>query len=150
MFNIMIRTLCFFILSCFVLSFSATAADLIITLSPVKNDTGSIRVDLWDSIVGFNEKKLQYRKKVLKLNADNYDKERTIVFSGLKQGTYVVRAYHDENESGKHEKPFFGKSEYYGYSNNPPSLLFWNHTFNQVAIEIGDESVFLTIHITQQ
>lgn len=52
-----------------------------------------------------------------------------VFFEELKEGTYTIRAYWDENSNGKLDKGFFGEpTEKYGFSNDargtfgPPDL----------------------------
>lgn len=64
--------------------------------------------------------------------------ECLVIFENLKTGTYAVRYFHDENESGKLDTNLLGKPvEGYGFSNNvfakfgPPSFDKWLFTLNE-------------------
>jgi len=89
------------------ISFSQHKLD--IEISGIKNDTGNIMFQLFDSTQQVLIQKIE----------PITDKICKITIPDLKTGKYAIRYYHDENKNGKMETTIVGKpTEGYGFSNN--------------------------------
>lgn len=103
-----------------IVTFSQFKLDIEIT--GLRNDTGKVMVELYDSA-----------EKVIDRSISGIKDNKCIIsFNDLKTGKYAVRYYHDENLNGKMETNMVGKpTEGYGFSNNvtgkfgPPPFDKW-------------------------
>jgi uncharacterized protein (DUF2141 family) len=98
-----------------------------IEISDIRNNTGRIMLQLYDS----DEKIVTQEQSPIKENKCSF----TIL--NLNPGKYAVRYYHDENLNGKMETNLIGKpTEGYGFSNNvigkfgPPPFEKWLFEIN--------------------
>jgi uncharacterized protein (DUF2141 family) len=103
-------------------TFSFSQVKLEIEIINVRNNSGTIMLQLFDK----NEKVVIQEKSPIK------DYKCSFSFTNLKPGKYAVRYYHDENLNGKMETNLVGKpTEGYGFSNNvigkfgPPIFEKW-------------------------
>jgi uncharacterized protein (DUF2141 family) len=93
----------------------ALAADLIVTVSDIRNSTGSIYIAVFDSDSTFM--KPQQWKASSRANA--HKGQVQFVFHDLPAGTYAVSTFHDENGNGKLDQNDLGVPiEGYGFSND--------------------------------
>jgi uncharacterized protein (DUF2141 family) len=93
-----------------------------INIEEFRNDKGFLMLQLLDE----NQKVIKETQVRIK------NKVCVVAFENLKAGTYAIRYFHDENESGKMDTNLMGKPvEGYGFSNNvsakfgPPSFDKW-------------------------
>jgi uncharacterized protein (DUF2141 family) len=108
--------------------------NLEIEISGLRNNTGNIMLQLFDS----TEKVLSEEKKQIT------DSTCTFTITNLNQGRYAVRYYHDENLNGKMETNKVGRpTEGYGFSNNvigkfgPPPFKKWLfEIYGDIKIEL--------------
>jgi uncharacterized protein (DUF2141 family) len=99
-----------------------------IKIEKFRNDTGFLMLQLLDK----DQKVLnEAQERIRKM-------ESMVIFENLKAGTYAIRYFHDENESGKLDTNIVGKPvEGYGFSNNvsakfgPPSFEKWLFVLNE-------------------
>jgi uncharacterized protein (DUF2141 family) len=93
----------------------ALAADLIVTVSDIRNSTGSIYIAVFDSDSAFM--KPQQARATGKLNANKGQVQ--FVFHDLPAGTYAVSTFHDENGNKKLDLNNLGVPiEGYAFSND--------------------------------
>jgi uncharacterized protein (DUF2141 family) len=101
------------------LSGAAGAAELTVTVDGFDRTGGQLMVGLFDSEASYNgdaERRAGARQAV---SSDSVD----VVFTGLEDGTYAIKLYHDENGNGELDRNMIGiPSEGYGFSNNPSSM----------------------------
>jgi uncharacterized protein (DUF2141 family) len=91
------------------------AADLTITVKEVRNDSGSVRIALYDSAASFLKPPLAKAARQEKASAG----EVRFVLKDLPPGKYAVGSFHDETGSGKIEfGPLGIPVQGYGFSNN--------------------------------
>ncbi|TDW48681.1 uncharacterized protein (DUF2141 family) [Flavobacterium sp. 270] len=118
---------------------AAQNSNLTVTVSGLKNNTGTVRVGLYNSDETFL--KTTYKSTVSEIK----NNQATVTFVGIPAGEYGVSVYHDENNNGKLDKNMMGiPSEDYASSNNakgfmgPPSYKDAKFTLNKDSkIEIS-------------
>lgn len=121
---------------------SAQNVSLEIKMNGFKNNTGKVKVGLYDSEGNFL--KTPYKSQV----ADIHSNTATATFKDLPKGTYAVSVYHDENNNGMLDRNSFGiPAEGYGTSNDakgfmgPPKFedaKFTLHTNSKINLTINN------------
>lgn len=93
-----------------------------IEITSIKNNSGTIMLELYDSA----------QKVINQSMSEIKDQKCLIVFENLKPAKYAFRYFHDENKNGKLDTNTFGiPKEGYGFSNNakgsfgPPPFEKW-------------------------
>jgi uncharacterized protein (DUF2141 family) len=99
------------------LSYSQNSS-LTVTISSIKNNTGKLTAEVYNS-------KGQFLKKAFKTNATVIKNNSAIVvFNDLPKSEYTVMVYHDENNNGKLDKNFIGMpKEAVACSNNAKGFM---------------------------
>lgn len=107
------------IFTLFICSFiSAQNVNLTVSVSGLKNNTGMVRVGLYNSDGTFL--KTIYKSVASKIK----NNEATVTFEGIPAGEYAISTYHDENNNGKLDKNMMGiPSEDYAASNNAKGFM---------------------------
>ncbi|MEX2451596.1 MAG: DUF2141 domain-containing protein [Rhodospirillales bacterium] len=96
------------------------AADLRVTITGVRSDGGTVRMNLYDHSDAFPKSKTA----VMGGKAPAKKGTVEIRFTGLKPGRYAAALYHDENDNGKFDQGIFGiPLEGYAFSNNAKAFL---------------------------
>jgi uncharacterized protein (DUF2141 family) len=105
-----------------------------ITVTNFKNTKGSLRVCITDQKNNFLKDCLF--SQIVSIEDDNV----SLSFENLKNSTYAVSVYHDENNNGILETSgLFGfPSEPFGFSKNP-SVRFGPPSFKKSAIIVNDD-----------
>ncbi|RZJ56078.1 MAG: DUF2141 domain-containing protein [Flavobacterium sp.] len=97
---------------------SAQNVNLTVTVSGLKNNTGVVKVGLYNSDETFL--KTSYKSLVSEIKND----QATVTFVGIPAGEYGISTYHDENNNGKLDKNMMGiPSEDYAASNNAKGFM---------------------------
>lgn len=101
------------------------AADLTVVVHGLENSDGKVFVGLFDAPEGFPKTEYAFTGKAVEIDAA----AAHCTFDGLKDGSYAVAVFHDENGNGKFDRNFIGMpKEGYGFSNHarasfgPPSF----------------------------
>jgi uncharacterized protein (DUF2141 family) len=134
----------------------ARAAELRITVHGIRSLSGTVLVGLYDSASSFdravarasNEGFLNDPARVggTALRA-NPDATASAVFTGLRQGTYAVILFHDENENGRLDTNFWGVPiEPYGFSNDAQGSL-GPPSFEKAAFTLAGEEKSIEINL---
>lgn len=101
--------------------FQQDRSDLLVVIEGLRNQTGTLRICLFDKDEGFPsqaERALVMRN--LRISADRME----LSFPGLKPGRYAVSVLHDENEDGKMSFSWIGfPKEGYACSNDAKGML---------------------------
>ena len=103
----------------FICSFiSAQNVKLTVSVSGLKNNTGVVKVGLYNSEGTF-------LKTVYKSLASEIKNDKAVVtFENLPAGEYAISTYHDENNNGKLDRNAMGiPSEDYAASNNAKGFM---------------------------
>ncbi|SHM49685.1 DUF2141 domain-containing protein [Flavobacterium pectinovorum] len=103
----------------FICSFiSAQNVKLTVSISGLKNNTGVVKVGLYNSEGTF-------LKTVYKSLASEIKNDKAVVtFENLPAGEYAISTYHDENNNGKLDRNAMGiPSEDYAASNNAKGFM---------------------------
>jgi uncharacterized protein (DUF2141 family) len=109
-----ITTIVFFVCSLM----SAQNVNLTVSVSGLKNDTGILKVGLYNSEGAFLKMPYKSIPSEIKGNV------ATIIFEGIPKGEYAISAYQDENNNGKLDKNVMGiPSEDFACSNNAKGFM---------------------------
>ena len=121
----------------------AEAARIIVTIDGVHSDKGDVYVALFSHAKEFPDG--DYSDQHMKVKAST--KPITVVFDGLKPGTYAVGCYHDENGNGHLDTNFIGYPvEGYGLSNDIRAVIS-RPTFAEASFPIGRGDFDVALHI---
>ena len=120
----------------------ATAADLTVTISGVKNSNGSVAAALFNSEADFRKTPFS----AFRIKASGGPVRFTI--QNLPPGKYAMTAYHDENDNGKLDTDLVGApSEGYGVSNDAREVAA-PPQFSKASFDVGDQNKSITVNIT--
>jgi uncharacterized protein (DUF2141 family) len=109
-----ITTIAFFISSLL----SAQNVNLTVSVSGLKNDTGILKVGLYNSEGAFLKMPYKSIPSEIKGNV------ATIIFEGIPKGEYAISSYQDENNNGKLDRNEMGiPSEDVACSNNAKGFM---------------------------
>lgn len=102
----------------------------------LRNDKGDLAVALFDREQAFPQQERALRGKVTTIR----EGAATVVFSGLKPGSYAAAVLHDENRNHKMDFNWLGMPlEGYGFSRDA-SALFGPPSFEDAAVTISSSS----------
>jgi uncharacterized protein (DUF2141 family) len=97
---------------------NAQKIDLEVKMSGFKNNTGKVKVGLYNSETTF------LKSTTVSLTSKITDNNSLVVFKDLEIGEYAVSIYHDENENGIMDKNMVGiPKEDYAASNNAKGFM---------------------------
>ena len=97
---------------------SAQNVNLTVSVSGLKNNTGMVKVGLYNSDGTFLKSTYKGITSVIKNNG------ATVTFVGIPKGEYGISAYQDENSNGKLDKNIIGiPSEDFACSNNAKGFM---------------------------
>ena len=117
---------------------------IIITVSQIKNDSGLLRISLFDSKDGFPH---NYKQALKFKNLKSDPPEMKIVFPDIPFGEYAIAILHDENNNEKMDTNFLKMPrEGYGVSNNVRGT-FGPPKFENAKFSVNQDSVYLTIEM---
>lgn len=120
----------------------AEGHNLTVHLHGIKNSSGQIQVELYADAKGFRKSALA--QCIAKTQAR--DGTVSVMFSGIKPGTYAILAFHDEDNNGELNKRFgMIPTEGYALSNDPEVL--GPPAFKDSAFEIlSDKELNMAMH----
>src|SRR6187402_3372615 len=96
----------------------AQNVNLTVSVTDLKNNTGSLTAELYNS----KEKFLKTSYKVI--SSPIKSNTASITFTGIPKGEYTVLVYHDENKNGKLDKYIIGMpKESVAVSNNAKGFM---------------------------
>jgi uncharacterized protein (DUF2141 family) len=97
---------------------SAQNVNLTVSVSGLKNDTGVLKVGLYNSEGAFL--KIPYKSIPSEIKGN----VATIIFEGIPKGEYAISSYQDENSNGKLDRNEMGiPSEAVACSNNAKGFM---------------------------
>jgi uncharacterized protein (DUF2141 family) len=97
---------------------SAQKVNLTVSVSGLKNNTGTVKVGLYNSDEAFLKTTYKAIASEIKNN------QATVTFVGIPAGEYGISTFHDENSNGKLDKNMMGiPSEDYASSNNAKGFM---------------------------
>jgi uncharacterized protein (DUF2141 family) len=97
---------------------SAQNVDLAVSISGLKNNTGTVKVGLYNSEGTFLKTKYKSISSEIKSNS------AIVTFLGIPKGAYAVSVYQDENNNGKLDRNIMGvPSEDVACSNNAKGFM---------------------------
>ncbi|HEY6143287.1 MAG TPA: DUF2141 domain-containing protein [Flavobacterium sp.] len=96
----------------------AQNSNLSVSVSGIKNDTGSLIAELYNTEGKFLKTSFKTVSTAIKSNS------ASVTFTGIPKGEYTVLVYHDENKNGKLDKNFIGMpKESVACSNNAKGFM---------------------------
>ncbi|KEO72458.1 DUF2141 domain-containing protein [Anditalea andensis] len=111
------------------------STDLTVTITNLKEDTGVVRLAIFDKSSAFPDKAHQAYDKVI---AQVQGGKATAVFKNIKPGKYAISAFHDANNDGVINKNAFGiPKEGYGFSNDAMGS-FGPPSFSAASFEVDE------------
>lgn len=131
--NSLIISICLLAFSCS--PFTNTQSNLTVEVKGIMKVKGNLYLALFNSEESYINNNA-FAWKMIKV-----ENNTTIIkFDKLKNGVYVVSAFHDENSNGKLDTKIFGiPKEKYGFSNNPPKMKR-RANFDECKFEIKKNS----------
>ena len=108
------------------------SGDLILKIKNFDNQSGLIHIAIYNEQEKFPKKEgkiLGFKEKTSKIIKNNYE------INNLKEGTYAVAIFHDENSNDKFDSFFGIPNEKYGFSNNP-SIFLSAPNFEQSSFDL--------------
>lgn len=113
-----------------------------VNVTGFSNNDGTAYVALYNKSSDFPVYGKQLEGKVVSIK----DKKCEVSFKNLKQGSYAIAVYHDENNNNKLDKNLFGApTESYGFSNNIRPM-FSAPTFDECKFYLSsDKSVNIKV-----
>jgi uncharacterized protein (DUF2141 family) len=122
---------------------AANAADLTVTISGVKNSTGSVAAALFNTETNFPRSQ---PFSVFRIKASGGPVSFTV--HNLPPGKYAMTSFHDENDNGKLDADPVGlPTEGYGVSNDARDPL-GPPQFSKASFDIGDQAKTIAIKVT--
>jgi uncharacterized protein (DUF2141 family) len=105
-----------------------------VKMTGFKNDTGKVKVGLYDSEFSFL--KTVYKNAVVDIKSGT----ASVVFKDIPKGTYAVSVYHDENNNGMLDRNGYGApTEGYGTSNDAKGFM-GPPSFEDAKFTIGNNA----------
>jgi uncharacterized protein (DUF2141 family) len=96
----------------------AQNSNLVVTVSGIKNNTGLLTVELYNTQEKFLKTSYKTVSSAIKSNI------ATVTFIGIPKAEYTLMAYHDENSNRKLDKNFIGiPKEAVACSNNAKGFM---------------------------
>lgn len=121
----------------FLISFSALAGEVRITLGNVTSSKGDLFVALFEPGNGFPSNSQGSLRDII----TPIDSGKEFIIDELPAGEYAISLFHDRNRDGKLNTNFMGiPKEPFGFSNNP-RILFGPPDFSDSKFSIRENEV---------
>lgn len=120
---------------------------LTVHVTGIRNDNGVIRIGLFNTKESYEDKNLEHANAFNHAVLPIKNGVVTWQINNVPYGTYGIKLYHDEDNSGKLKKSFVGRpTEGVGFSNNPKLN---NHapTFDEVKFDVNQPQSDTTIQM---
>ncbi len=104
-------------------SWATDAGSIVIKVTGLRNDKGTVRIALFNSKAAYTASKAG-EQAFQKMKVPITDQKATATFEAVPYGEYAIKLFHDEDNSGRFITNMFGipKVEY-GFSNNAHGLM---------------------------
>ena len=120
-------------------------SNLKVHIAGIRNDKGVIRIGLYNSQQAYEDKSPGGLAALRRAALPIENGEAVWQVDNLPYGTYAIKLFHDEDNSGRLKKNFIGKpKEGIGFSNNP-RVTTKAPTFDEVNFAIDKPEI--NIHI---
>lgn len=130
------------VVAMWVLAAVASAGELDVTITDIREPKGYLLVALVNSDAAWNNE----ARPVAAQKVPAARGEVKLRFEGLAPGKYAVQVMHDENENDQLDTNFLGiPTEGYGFSNNP-NVMRKAH-FDESKFDVGAEAASITIRL---
>jgi len=123
---------------------NAGTGNVHVEIANLKNDKGTIKLTLFNSVDGFpQDAKKAYRTASVTIK----DRKAIVDFLNLPYGEYAVALLHDENNNNKMDFHFYGMpKEGYGASNDAKGV-FGPPKFEDAKFKLEAADKTITIHV---
>ena len=129
-----------------VLTSLATAAELTVTISDLRNTKGHLMVSVVDSEAGWNNQAKPVAGEKLVVAEKATDGKSLQVKFTLPAGKYAVQVLHDENENGKLDFNSMGiPAEGHGTSNNPVEMR--RPHFSETVFDLPESPTAIVVRL---
>lgn len=120
---------------------------LLVAIEGLSNDSGLIRVALFDRKECFSDKRYHISGAIRSASLPIRGKAGLWRLDNLPYGDYAIRTFHDEDESGQFKVNRFGIPKYeYGFSNDAKAL-FGPPPFQKAKFSFrGNKTITITMH----
>ena len=126
-------------------SLQAHAADVRVTISPVRSDAGEVLLAVYDSPEQFL-KQTRFAAKTPALSRTGSDSV-TITLSNVPAGRYALSVFHDRNGNGQLDRNLMGiPQEPLGFSNGA-TVRMGPPKFADAAFEVGEQNLQLEVKL---
>jgi uncharacterized protein (DUF2141 family) len=127
----------------------STVANLKVAVTGARNNNGVVRVALYNSKDAYDADKDNSGKGAVRREAVPINNGRAeALFNGLSYGTYAIKVFHDEDNSGKFVTGMFGIPKLqYGFSNNAKGA-FGPASFDKAAFQLKSAQEDTTIKLS--
>jgi uncharacterized protein (DUF2141 family) len=127
---------------------SAKLATVQVKVTGIQGNQGVVRIAMFDTAQNFSEKSNSapgaFQKGIASISNNS---QAVYTFKNVPYGAYAIKLFHDEDNSGKLKKNFFGKpQEGFGFSNNPP-IAHQAPSFEQAKFVVDQARVAITIEM---
>ena len=118
------------------------AVDLEVTVKALRNDKGQLRMAIFDDPGEFPR-----GNEIRSLDIQAKSGDVTVLFRGIKPGTYALAIHHDENLNNEMDTNFVGMpNEGYGFSNDA-RVFFAPPTFEAASFVIDEKLEKISLYI---
>jgi uncharacterized protein (DUF2141 family) len=126
----------------FLLTASARAAELTVTVDNIRSDRGTIRLSFYTSAAEWPDKSSNNYGKVVPAK-----RGQIVLHFDLPPGVYAINGFHDENGNGKFDTNFLGiPEEGYIFSNDARPLLS-APSFDSAAFRLPPGGAAIVVHV---
>jgi uncharacterized protein (DUF2141 family) len=122
--------------------FPQHAGKLTVRVTGLKNDSGDVRIGLFNSEESYNGKGEKFRGIIIKPEKN----QAVWALEGIPYGYYAVKAFHDEDQDDDVDRKYGIPSEGFGFSNNP-SILFGAPGFDKAQFRFDADSMTVEIKL---
>ncbi len=117
--------------------------NLFVIVSNLKNNSGDVKIGLFNSEESFKGKSEKYRGSVLKI-INNRAEWR---IENIPYGEYAIKLFHDEDSDDEIDTNFLGiPKESYGFSNNAKGI-FGPPSFEKAKFQFKDKEMRIEIKL---
>ena len=118
------------------------AVDLEVTVKALRNDKGQLRMAIFNDPGEFPR-----GNEIRSLDIQAKSGDVTVLFRGIKPGTYALAIHHDENLNNEMDTNFVGMpNEGYGFSNDA-RVFFAPPTFEAASFVIDEKLEKISLYI---
>lgn len=128
-------------------AWAANQGEIKVHVEGLKNDQGVVRVALYNSEDAYAADKGKADKAFAKTRSKIEKGQSDCSFTDVPYGTYGIKLFHDEDDSGKFVTNMFGMPKVeFAFSNNAKAN-FGPPSFNKISFELNSPKMSMTIRM---